>query len=261
MTRLLMQQTAGRVNPVGNFSGFDDSIEYFFALAPTPEQSQGVAIYAADVVDFTSGCPDVAASVVYLRTGKVDPETAELDRSEPTTTLAQVRSTACAHRGPTLRNSSQIAFWKFDPDGAVLKYAAWIPNLQAWTSAATGVDFSNIIVGKAAPIALCPVIQDRCTGANQQYDNVVACVFELETKPFGSFDEAWGDNIACRTIHLILTKLRPDVHCPHVGPKGGSPPDNLKCVDVDYSTAYFDDAALFGAPLGSVFTCDGPLYS
>lgn len=48
--------------------------------------------------------------------------------------------------------------------------------------------------------------------------------------------------------------VRPDVHCPHVGPTGGG-----KCVDIDYSTDYFDDERLFKAPLGSVFTCSGPL--
>lgn len=80
----------GRVSPVGNFSGFDDSIEYFFALAPTPQAQQGVGIYKADVVEFTSGCPEVAASVVYLRTGKVDPVTGKVDESKPTSTLSQV---------------------------------------------------------------------------------------------------------------------------------------------------------------------------
>lgn len=87
---LFDQEATGRVSPVGNFSGFDDSIEYFFALAPTPQAQNGVAIYKADVVEFTSGCPEVASSLVYLRTGTVDPETGKLDESKPTSTLSQV---------------------------------------------------------------------------------------------------------------------------------------------------------------------------
>jgi hypothetical protein len=67
--------------------------------------------------------------------------------------------------------------------------------------------------------------------------------------------------LSTKPVHLILTQVRPDIHCPHVGPKGGSPPDNYKCVDIDYSDDYFDDAELFGEPLGNVFTCDGPLLS
>jgi hypothetical protein len=81
----------GRVSPVGNFSGFDDSIEYFFALAPTPQASQGVIIYEADVLEFVSGCPEVAASVVYLRTTHLDPNTNKIDTSKPNSTLSQVR--------------------------------------------------------------------------------------------------------------------------------------------------------------------------
>jgi hypothetical protein len=87
---LFSQVATGRVSPVGNFTGFADSIEYFFALAPTPQGSRGLAIYEADVLEFTSGCPEVAASLVYLRTGHVDERTGALDRSNPTSTLSQV---------------------------------------------------------------------------------------------------------------------------------------------------------------------------
>lgn len=50
-----------------------------------------MAIYQADVVEFTSGCPGIAASLVYLRTGKVDPQTGEVDSRVPVSTLSQVR--------------------------------------------------------------------------------------------------------------------------------------------------------------------------
>lgn len=80
----------GHVSPVGNFFGFADSIEYFFALAPTPQISNGVGFYAADIVEFTSGCPEVAASLVYLRTARYNKTTGEIDKSKPTTTLTQV---------------------------------------------------------------------------------------------------------------------------------------------------------------------------
>lgn len=72
--------------------------------------------------------------------------------------------------------------------------------------------------------------------------------------PLANGSARWGDNVVCRQIHLLLTNVRPEVHCPHVGPTGGG-----KCVDIEYSREYFDDAQLFGAPEGEVFTCDGPL--
>lgn len=124
-----------------------------------------------------------------------------------------------------------------------------------------GYDLNNFVVQTIARVSLCPAIQDNCKGKNQQYFNEVDCVARLKLKPFGNFDEAWGDNIACRAIHSILTKVRPEVHCPHVGLHGGSPPDNYKCVNIDYSKDYFDDDVLFRAPEGDVFTCGGPLLS
>lgn len=229
---LFNQDAAGRVSPVGNFTGFADSIEYFFALAPVPTGKSGTAIYKADVVAFTSGCPEVASSLVYLHTGTVDSATGAVDMTQPTTIL------------------SQVAFWRFDAQGLVLRYQAWIPNLQAWTQAATGLNLQGVkgyVTGKVDTAAICPEIQKRCTGSNQQYSSTASCVAHLEQKPFGDFDEVWGDNIVCRIIHLILTKVRPVVHCPHVGPVGGSPPDNYKCVDVDYSDVYFDDKELLGS--------------
>lgn len=57
----------GRVTPVGEFFGFDDSIEYFFGLAPLPTgQPPNGVITNATLVAFASGCAEVAASTVYL---------------------------------------------------------------------------------------------------------------------------------------------------------------------------------------------------
>lgn len=97
---LFSPSAIGRVSPVGEFSGFNDSIEYFFALAPVPSdpEFQGVAIYQADVVEFTSGCPGIAASLVYLRTGKVDPKTGEVDSRVPVSTLSQVSERETSER-------------------------------------------------------------------------------------------------------------------------------------------------------------------
>ncbi|THV03491.1 hypothetical protein K435DRAFT_791698 [Dendrothele bispora CBS 962.96] len=210
---LFNQDARGRVTPVGNFTGFEDSIEYFFSLAPTPQANPaGAAIFQADVVEFTSGCANVAASVVYLKTGPVNATTGQVIEGAKTTALK-----------------------------------------QAWSSIATGVDYTNVTIQQGAiATALCPGIQDRCTGANQQFNTTETCIAELSQKPFGTFDEAWGDNIACRTIHLILTGHRPEVHCPHVGPNGGNGPDNFKCVDIDYNE-YLNDALLFGS--SEVFRC------
>ena len=70
---LFNEKATGRITPLGNFTGFVDSIEYFFGLVPTPDPPAYLAISAADVVSFTSGCAEVAASVVYLTISVYNP--------------------------------------------------------------------------------------------------------------------------------------------------------------------------------------------
>lgn len=86
---LFNQNVVGRVDPVGNFSGFDDSIEYFFALAPIPQaNSASQAISRIQLTEFSSACPTVAASVVYLFTSVVNPGSP--DNGKPLPPLKQV---------------------------------------------------------------------------------------------------------------------------------------------------------------------------
>jgi hypothetical protein len=75
---LFNEDATGRVDPVGNFSGFDDSVEYFFALAPVPQMSAlSVAITSIKITEFSSACPNVAASVVYLFCSVVNPSSSD----------------------------------------------------------------------------------------------------------------------------------------------------------------------------------------
>jgi hypothetical protein len=71
---LFNHSVVGRVDPVGDFEGFQDSIEYFFALAPVPQTNPAfAAITSYKITSFTSGCPGVAASVVYLYCNVINP--------------------------------------------------------------------------------------------------------------------------------------------------------------------------------------------
>ncbi|KAL0254840.1 hypothetical protein SLS55_009364 [Diplodia seriata] len=192
---LFAPEATGRITPLGNFTGFEDSIEYFFGLAPMPQtNAASLGLYEAEVVSFTSGCPEVAASVVYLKGGAVNNVTGGLLPGSPTTTL------------------KQIAFWKFDAQGLVQQYDAWIPNLQLWTRVANGIDYENRTVQQGTVAqALCPTIQRQCTGNDRVYQSVDDCIGQLLAKPFGTFDEVWADNVVCRVIHVLLTAIRPDV--------------------------------------------------
>ncbi|KAL8911933.1 MAG: hypothetical protein Q9171_002975 [Xanthocarpia ochracea] len=231
---LFDQNVVGRITPVGNFTGFDDSTEYFFALAPIPLPPLYGVFSDVRVVEFTSGCPSVASSVVYFRTTVFNPN--------------------ATNNGQYLTTLKQVAFWEFDKRGAVVKYDAWIPNVRLYTSIVSGR--GNTVeppppAGQAATIQqICNTVQSLCQGNNTEYTTLDDCVQTLTAKPFGDGDNIWADSVTCRQIHLLLARIRPDAHCPHVGPTGGG-----KCVDVQFDEGYLDDQALFGKPAGQNFVC------
>ena len=78
----------GRITPVGNFTGFEDSTEYFFGLSQIPVAPNYVTFLSTEITHFTSGCPEIAASVVYIHTGVYHPGSP--DDGKPVTTLKQV---------------------------------------------------------------------------------------------------------------------------------------------------------------------------
>ncbi|KAK0649956.1 hypothetical protein B0T16DRAFT_326117 [Cercophora newfieldiana] len=228
---LFSSDVVGRVDPVGDFVGFEDSIEYFFALSPLPQgNGASSAITSYKITEFSSACAGVAASVVYL--------------------FCSVFNPGSPNHGKALAPLKQVAFWRFDEVGAVLKYDAWIPNLNNWVEATEAAPITNPQFQAQSIQVICAVTQMRCTGVNSQWANIGECVAALTQKPYGNYDAAWGDNVVCRSIHLVLTQVRPDVHCPHVGPTGGG-----KCINVPYPTDFFSDESLYGDPVGETFMC------
>ena len=63
---LFNQNAAGRISPWVTSPAFEDSIEYFFGLAPVLVPPLYSAFTSAKIVSFSSGCPEVVASVVSL---------------------------------------------------------------------------------------------------------------------------------------------------------------------------------------------------
>ena len=188
----------GRVTPLGDFSGYEDSIEYFWGLAPVPIPPATAAISKAVVTHFTSGCPEVASSTVeFTVTNVVGP-----------------------FNGTVVTKLKQIAFWRFGANGRIVAYDAWIPNLQNFVGKITYPDIKTFMGGAYTPNTtdvlftaqqICGTQAQFCTGGNQVYASVEDCIGTLMQKPFGIYDEAWGDNVVCRRVHVLLTPLRPAV--------------------------------------------------
>ncbi|KAH6972594.1 hypothetical protein EDB80DRAFT_596284 [Ilyonectria destructans] len=228
---LLASDISGRVTPVGAFDDLVGSIEYFVGLAPVPTEQNPTIFSEAKIVEFNSGCPDVATSTVYLKLSRVD-------IANPTVPVQFVTYL------------KQVAFWRFNDKGEIAHYDAWIPNLQAFVEMNFGGPLSNPAAQAGFKQTICGLAMQRCVGPNVQWNSLEECLGFLETIPFGTFDYATSNTVACRQIHVIMTLSRPDIHCPHVGPTGGG-----KCVDTDYNTFYFGDEAIFGSPADSIFTC------
>ncbi|KAK0663280.1 hypothetical protein DIS24_g1463 [Lasiodiplodia hormozganensis] len=66
---------------------------------------------------------------------------------------------------------------------------------------------------------------------NRQYSSEEECVrFLTREVRFGASHEMGLDTLLCRMVHSPMVALRPEVHCPHVGPTGGD-----MCTDaLDY---------------------------
>lgn len=165
-----------------------------------------------------------------------------------------------------------MAFWRFDDEGAVIKYDAWIPSLDDWIELVDGAPTTDPEYRSQTIQRVCGAADSLCNGKNKQWDSVEECIVDLSQRSYGTYNDAWGDNVVCRTIHVVLTQSRPEVrpppwqspsepreppltlatqhHCPHVGPTGGG-----KCVEVPYPEDFLDDEGLYGEPVGETFTC------
>lgn len=129
-------------------------------------------------------------------------------------------------------NATQIGQWRFDDNDKIIE----IDNTQIYYD----IQFRENVPDSAYPMYMAMLINQTCTrevsncvGANQQYENYSACVDHILTLPFGGpLLNTWNSG-TCRWWHSFLTFLRPDFHCPHVGPTGGG-----VCVDFTLASLY-----------------------
>ncbi|GFZ43541.1 hypothetical protein JCM24511_01261 [Saitozyma sp. JCM 24511] len=88
---------------------------------------------------------------------------------------------------------------------------------------------ATFVLQQYASDKVCRAAVQNCNGTNLQYDNYDDCMSFLAAKPIGEWYRMGEDNLLCRQLHVPMVPLRPDVHCPHIGPSGGD-----MCIPRDY---------------------------
>ena len=86
---LFDEHASGRITPLGNFTDFAESTEYFFGLSLTPEDPDNLAFTKVEVVEYQSSCAEVASSVAWLYLGVYNPGAA--NHGQVVSVLKQVR--------------------------------------------------------------------------------------------------------------------------------------------------------------------------
>jgi len=189
---------SGRITPVGSFTDAIGSFEYFYGLA-----SHFIFIETTIVTLIAK------ANLVALRVDLTIDMTA-------------------SGVGFGLLNLTQEGFITFDEDNLITSYDLVILRL--------GEAFDPMITPEAEVetiYEICEVEAEFCTGANQQYPSLDACIAYISAITYGTWDNASSNTTVCRELHSLLVPLRPDYHCPHIGPTGGG-----ACVDTPYDEFY-----------------------
>lgn len=74
-----------------------------------------------------------------------------------------------------------------------------------------------------------------CNGTNLQYDSWEGCYsFLTKNIRVGQSFELGMNTLMCRSVHELMVRYRPDVHCSHIGPTGGG--------ECDDSVSYIEKA-------------------
>jgi len=189
----------GRVTPVGQFSDFEGVLEYFYALALTP----GSFVPSINVRTLISTGNRVGVRMDILF-NTVDGDA---------------------------WNLTQTGFYEFDENNRVREFDVAILNLGAAVD--TPVEARPYAIQEMCHTVM--VSPGYCAGFGE-FEDYNDCVNFMNAIPYGSWNRANSNTTTCRLLHTILTAVRPDVHCPHVGKGGGG-----KCQDFPYEYHYTHD--------------------
>jgi hypothetical protein len=209
---LFAPDAKGRIAPLGHGDDLYSAIRLFFGLMPTTNLN--TSQFYTSSVNFrtmTEQDPDVAVEVDVTFT--------------PTATGTQLLLTQYQIR--------ETGRFTFDSENRITTFDLSIPYLD---TALSYISPSNASVLQGMIQAICSTAQASCTGPNQQYATVAACITSLQSLPAGSWNRVSSNTVVCRAFDAPFAVINPAVDCPVLGPSGGG-----QCVDTAYST-YFSDS-------------------
>lgn len=197
----------GRVDPLGTYDSKKTLVEYFYGLAITPTtRCIGHNIKYLEGVD----------NKVFIR---IDITFEEIDVTPS-----------------NAYNLTQTGRYLFDDQDRVVSTELIIHNIGKQINSdpsehpATIQRVCGILL--AQPGNCVPELDPE-----GHYTSFQDCVdFLTNQVPFGTFDQAFSDTVACRTLHALLTIYDPEEHCKHAGKTGGG-----KCINVPYEDYYLVD--------------------
>ncbi|KAJ3117259.1 hypothetical protein HDU96_007410 [Phlyctochytrium bullatum] len=207
--RTFSNSTSGRIWPIGLFTNTEDTVEYQFGIFGSLNEK-----------DVASGLIPVINSFkinAFVNNGKV----------AATSIDYEMLSTVTKQLYP-LRVQG---FWRLDDAYEVDGYDVQVHNSGAFYSE-VAFNLPTFLTKTALATAICISQAEACKGENQVYggpgqpDCFPTLAFDI---PFGRPNEVMADSVQCRSIHVNLAFLRPEVHCKHVSVSGGG-----KCEDKDY---------------------------
>ncbi|KAL7935781.1 hypothetical protein V8C35DRAFT_298228 [Trichoderma chlorosporum] len=207
---LFADDVLGRVDITGQFQGAELNTEYIFALFNNATKNDIPSyntlfgpILESNIVHFSASGDIASATTVFTFDGF-----------------------------PAVYSQDLVWTFLFNKQGQIQEYDLMFPlvewslddalNRTAQVFNLSSIDAAQVAIQQLIATSICAVHDKFCTGANQQYATNEECMNTLvNVKPLGRAYQWSQDTVGCRCVHQAMVSLRPEVHCPHIGPTGG----------------------------------------
>lgn len=144
-------------------------------------------------------------------------------------------------------NSTQVGTFRFDNNDKIVETDLWNPLYSAQIRESGVLQAPDYAFQMAN--YTCYRHDKFCKNTPyKQYADYSDCMKFMMNLKVGDPDVFSGNNLQCRNQHSTLIQLRPQIHCPHLGPSGGG-----FCVDRTvasfHTIPFFTDSNRLIAPI------------